>query len=283
MSLHAPRPAVARHAPSGMFTLNDWLSSGPHVIGATGGSGTRVVARIVRRGGMFIGTTLNRAEDAIAFGAYSDRWINEFMRDRWLAPPAPTTEAAMVRDLHDLLEAHLSPLTPAGARWGWKEPRSIYLLPFWHRQLPALKFLHVVRDGRDMAYSGNQNQLVRHGDAVFEDGSAAWGQPRRSIALWSRINLLAADYGETRLRAHYLRVRFEDLCATPVPVISRIFEFFGLRGDIARIAEAEVRPPESLGRWRARDAATLAELHRLGGAALARFGYGPAQPDASVR
>jgi hypothetical protein len=35
------------------------LSSPPNIIGATGGSGTRVIARIVRRGGMFIGENLS--------------------------------------------------------------------------------------------------------------------------------------------------------------------------------------------------------------------------------
>ena len=43
---------------------------GPNTIGATGGSGTRVVARIVREGGMFTGTDLNAYEDALPFGEY---------------------------------------------------------------------------------------------------------------------------------------------------------------------------------------------------------------------
>ena len=40
---------------------------GPYVIGATGGSGTRVTARIVRAAGVYIGTELNPYEDAVAF------------------------------------------------------------------------------------------------------------------------------------------------------------------------------------------------------------------------
>ena len=52
---------------------------GPHVIGATGGSGTRVIAAIARAGGMFIGSKLNDYEDAVDFGAYSDRWINPYL------------------------------------------------------------------------------------------------------------------------------------------------------------------------------------------------------------
>ena len=51
---------------------------GPYIIGATGGSGTRVVARIVRAGGLHIGKNITGAEDAVDFGAYSDRWIDTF-------------------------------------------------------------------------------------------------------------------------------------------------------------------------------------------------------------
>ena len=55
------------------------------MIGATGGSGTRVVGRIVRAGGMYIGTNLNDYQDALDLGGYSDRWINDFVVG-WAAP-----------------------------------------------------------------------------------------------------------------------------------------------------------------------------------------------------
>ena len=61
-----------------------------------------------------------------------------------------------------------------------------------------------------MAFARNQNQLKLHGDAVLGPPVSSELGPRNSIALWSRINLMAAEYGETRLRHHYLRVRFED-------------------------------------------------------------------------
>src|SRR5215831_8561059 len=41
-------------------------------------------------------------------------------------------------------------------------------------------------------------------------------QSLHAIALWSRLNLLTADYGETILRTQYLWIRFEDLCHQPV-------------------------------------------------------------------
>jgi len=162
---------------------------GPCLVGATGGSGTRVFARIVRRAGLFIGTNLNVSEDAVDLGAYSDRWINTFMD--WRARPLPpAVEADMRRDLDAVFEHHLAPLAGRPRPWGWKEPRCIYLLPFFHERFPALRFLHVLRDGRDMAYSPNQNQLTRHGQTLLQPAEAAWPQPVRSAALWSRLNLL---------------------------------------------------------------------------------------------
>jgi hypothetical protein len=223
---------------------------------------------------MFIGTNLNDSEDALDFGDYSDRWINLFRA----GPPselAPTTRAAMIGDLHATVDRHLTHLDARARAWGWKEPRSIFLLPFFASQFPLLKFLHVVRDGRDMAYSSNQNQLNKHGHVLLGDRHAGASQPVRSIALWSRLNLSTAEYGETVLGPRYLRVRFEDLCWAPAPAILRIFEFFGLAGDVDAIVGREVKPPPSLGRWRSQASDILGTLHCVGRAALERFGYAP--------
>ena len=74
------------------------------------------------------------------------------------------------------------------------------------------------------------------------------------------------------MRDRYLRVRFEDLCAQPVETVGRLYEFFGLEGDVEQAA-AEVRPPtRSAGGGTAR-AKTLAELHEIASPALERFGY----------
>jgi hypothetical protein len=247
---------------------------GPNVIGATGGSGTRVVARIVRRGGMFIGASLNASEDALEFGDYADRWVNR-LRTAPSSPLPPTIRAAMIDDLHATVDRHLAQLDADAGAWGWKEPRSIILLPFLAPQLAGLKFLHLIRDGRDMAYSSNQNQLSRHGPVLLGDRYAGASPPVRSIALWSDLNLSTAEYGETVLRERYLRIRFEDLCRTPAATIRRIFEFFGLVGDPDAIAALEVRPPPASGHWRAQPADIREELLRVAGAALERFGYDP--------
>lgn len=246
---------------------------GPNVVGATGGSGTRSIARVLARAGMYIGTNLNRSVDALDFGDYSDRWIDAF-----LARPTggDELEEAMRTDLEATLRRHLRDLDGTGLPWGWKEPRSIFLLPFFHRHLPGLRFLHFVRDGRDMAFSSNQNQLRKHGTSLLGELSPA-PEPVQSIAVWSSVNLAAARYGATVLGPRYLRIRFEDLCADPATVIERVLVFFGLRGDPTALA-SEVRPPRTLGRWRSEDRDLVAAVERAGSRALTELGYGVGPP-----
>ncbi len=251
------------------------FARGPNVIGATGGSGTRVVARIVRAGGMFIGTNLNKSEDALDFGDFSDRWINTFIARRKWPLLRGAVERRMVADLDAVLARHYAPLRQsATARpWGWKEPRSIYLLPFLHRRFPQMKFLHLVRDGRDMAFSENQNQLRKHGDTLLKYRERFVSPALRSSILWNRVNLSAAEYGENILREGYLRVRFEDLCNDPVPAVQRILDFFELSGDAHEIARSEVDSPASLGRWQIENKETAIRVQRAAETALRKFDY----------
>jgi hypothetical protein len=248
------------------------LDFGPTAIGATGGSGTRVLARLARGAGLFIGEDLNAAEDARPVGAFVRRWIGRYLADRG-SPAWTATEAAMRRALEAAVAVHCAPLAGQPRPWGWKVPRSIFLLPFLDDAFPALKFVHLVRDGRDMAFSDNQGQLVSHGDAVLDPGQDGWDAIRRSLALWSRVNLDAAEYGEREMGNRYLRLRFEDLCRDPEPSVRRLLDFLELDADAAALVRQEVHPPSSLGRWADGDPAVLADLRRIGGDALRRFGY----------
>ena len=249
-------------------------TSSPLIIGATGGSGTRVVARIAQRAGYNLGTYLNEANDALAFRPFHDRWINRFLeaenRNANLAGPELDRIA---RDFQVALARH-GQLGGAGSHWGWKAPRSIYLLPFFHAQFPGLKFIHVVRDGRDMAFSKNQNQLRKHGARVLSRDERWFNRgPVRSILLWAKVNLHAAEFGETQLRQKYLTIRFEDLCGEPVETTSRILRFLDADLDSESIAQAEIAAPLSIGRWRGQPKALVSKMTEAGQVALRKFGY----------
>ena len=50
------------------------------------------------------------------------------------------------------IEAHLKDCPP-GMRWGWKLSETGYALPLFARLFPEAWFIHLVRDGRDLAFS----------------------------------------------------------------------------------------------------------------------------------
>ena len=136
----------------------------------------------------------------------------------------------MVDDLADALQAHRRDLPEDATAWGWKEPRSIYLLPFFNSVMPKLRFVHWMRDGRDMAFSENQQQLRKHGQTVLGPKRIGRMKPARSIALWTTVNTWAADFGEQEMPGRYLRVRFEDLCAQPVETVRQALRVLRARG-----------------------------------------------------
>ena len=225
---------------------------------------------------MYTGQKLNRYEDALEFSYYSDRLINKYLVSLREGRQAALADE-MAGDLRSVVADHCAGLPAEATRWGWKEPRSIYLVPFLRSEMPTLRFLHFVRDGRDMAFSENQKQVRKHGSAAL-DGLIVRQLPKqsevpfRSIALWSWVNRAAADFGERELGPDYLRVRFEDLCAQPRMTVERIYAFFGLEGDVDAAA-SEVQPPKTLGRWRKQPRELVAKLEGEAGPALRRFGY----------
>ena len=233
------------------------------------------MARLARHAGYDLGSRLNAAEDALEFYSFHDRWINRFVGSEARHIGLPASEAERMRqEFQQALERHLSGSTAESTRWGWKAPRSIYLLPFLRAEFEQLKFIHLLRDGRDMALSKNQNQLRKHGRAVLHWRERLFHSvPERSALLWEKVNLCAADYAEMRLHDDYLRVRFEDLCVKPLETTVRILNFLDAPIDPEPIARTEIVPPKTLGRWRTCSAKLISDIEQVAQAALRRFEY----------
>ena len=245
----------------------------PVVIGALGGSGTRVVARIVRESGYFLGNNRNESEDAMEFVEFYDRWINRYMlRER--APFCREEDELMQRDFNSCMGRHRAGIPQDEAPWGWKEPRSIYLLPFFHAIFSDLKFIHVVRDGKDMAFSSNQNQLRKHGAALLDPSLRAAPQPVQMAALWAKINLSVAAYAESHLVGRYLIVQFEELCVKRREIATELATFLDCPTLDVGASTAKIITPPSMERWRqVEDKSLIAAIHAQAGETLRKFGY----------
>ena len=110
-----------------------------------------------------------------------------------------------------------------------------------------LKYIHLARNGLDMALSKNQNQLRIWGDAIL--GSNCTVSPTHSLQFWcwaqKRILRIGKEFGDD-----FLFIKFEDLCEYPDRTVTRVLDFINIKPttrEIERLANLIAAPP-SIGR-----------------------------------
>ncbi len=253
----------------------------PVAVGGVGGSGTRVAAAMLERLGFHLGDDLNEAVDNLWFTllfkyrevlALPDGAFDELYRVFAGAMtgeirPAPETVARLAdltkmerAGLHDRdwlglrldsLVARLGDATaPPGwpRAWGWKEPNTHIVLDRLDRLVPGLRYIHVARNGLDMALSGNQNQLRLWGPLALGGAGAT---PRASLAYWRWAHERILEIGN-RMGPRFYFLNYDDMCIDKNAAIERLLGFLGIETTPALIASlsALVDAPRSVGRHR---------------------------------
>jgi hypothetical protein len=143
-----------------------------------------------------------------------------------------------------------------------------------NQQFPGFRFIHVVRNGLDMAFSGNQNQVQQFSEWILSKSERALPGQFQALLFWGRVNELAADYGEKYLGRRYLRIAFEEICLQPELAIKRIHEFIGNLDPFDLVAAiGEIQVPPTIGRWQDQPVRIAHPMLLAGRPALERFGY----------
>lgn len=246
-------------------------------IGGVGGSGTRLIAQIVAHLGWDLGGDLNQATDNLWFTLLFKRvelWRSaatdaEFRRAtdtfravmsaRPLGPGAEMWLRGLVADRphHDrpwLLE-RVESLLAASARviqprpWGWKEPNTHVFLDRLAVAYPDMSYVHVVRNGLDMAHSPNQQQLALWGPLLF--GLPAEQGPRAALRFWCAVQRRIDRIGQD-LSGRLLVLNYDDLCRAPDRQLTALTDFLGLPASRAADPSLRslVRVPDSIGRFK---------------------------------
>jgi hypothetical protein len=105
-------------------------------------------------------------------------------------------------------------------RWGEKTPTYVQKMRLIGRALPEARFVHVIRDGRDVALSV-LDRTVR--DRTAADVGRRWQK-----------KITKAREDSPKLQ-HYSEVRYEDLILDTEPVLRRVCEFIELPWDDAML------------------------------------------------
>jgi protein-tyrosine sulfotransferase len=257
----------------------------PIVLGGCGRSGTTILRMMLD------------SHRRICCGPESSLFRRRAVDTRWLADrfgfdPAEVRalfEAAASRPAFIEAFAALCMRMAGKARWAEKTPRNISRIDAIFRCFPEARFVHVLRDGRDVACS-----LRTHPRHKVVDGRIVPTGVHRPIAgcarRWVRdIESSRRWWGDPR----FLTVRYEDLVLDPRPVLERVIALVGEDWDEAMLAHAVADSPfrdatrfaqnpealgavntSSLGRWqRDLDARDRRIFKRIAGPLLVELGY----------
>ncbi len=221
---------------------------------------------------------LSRCENA-------SRLLGEIRQDEFviaggLIPDAEAVLAHPVRCYRDLIDAIFSEHAhrEGKLRWGDKTPAYIEALDVLNGLFPETLFIHIVRDGRDVALSHRRLKWQVHLPTI--------------AARWQRQALSAHRFGRL-LKGRYLEIRYEALAISPVSVLKQVCTFLEEPYDPAMLDYFQ-RPaeqvPERATPWHPRlaeppDASQVESWKRnmsqadriifeqIAGGALACFGY----------
>lgn len=242
-------------------------------------------------------TRYARGDGGFDAPAFVDDLLAEPDFRRWALPPDEVRAAVLAARPRDVAAAARAVFALHATREGKpgyadKTPAYVLALPRLAAMLPEARFVHLVRDGRDVALS-LVDRSHKPPDTVAE--AALW---------WRRRVLAGLDAGAALGPDRYREVRYEALVADPEPVLRELLAWLGLPWDAAvldpgrragEIAAAfdhpdqhtSLRRPVTVGLrdWRSAMSSSDARVFgALAGEALARTGYDPGPaPDLRAR
>lgn len=164
--------------------------------------------------------------------------------------------------------------TPGIRSWGEKTPRNVLFVDLLWEMFPTMRFIHIIRDGRDVATSMESNgfwpiaagwefpELSQfRGDVVFEMAFEYW---RVVLDLARRAAASVPD-------ANYFEVRYEDLASNPEDTMAEICDFIDLPYT-SELAEFDFREAATY-RWKRNPNPRILDLDESSMSALAAEGY----------
>lgn len=263
-----------------------WAAFGPPVILFNKShSGSRLLTRLMLASGVYMGSDRNESEDAVGImnlvRPLVERHYPDFpglMRDG---------DPALEPLVDSVMTAHLR-ACPPGQRWGWKLCETLYILPVLQRLFPSARFVHLLRDGRDVAFSNHVAPNEPFWRKVYfdTDNISRWdgrALTRRSYRHaphvfnarhWVNSVTVARHFG-AMLGETYIEVRFEDLVFTPRETARGLLHRLGLAADEATIESfAATIDRGVLGKFRNMPIRKRAESEAVLRPTLEAFGYG---------
>jgi hypothetical protein len=183
-----------------------------------------------RSGTTYLNKVLNQHPDV--FVSHEIRlfaWLHECLKvlpqqDRFLV----TCREQFTRHLRDsfpeLVRGFYAKMWPNARHWGDKNPHyadsaNKGCLNTIMEIFPGAKFIHLIRDGRDVVSS-----LVRK----YDDDGRPWTNLTTAPKIWVNHINIGCEFGATIPERQYMEVRYERMVREDVDVARQVFEFLGI-------------------------------------------------------
>ena len=185
-------------------------------------SGTSMVAGMLARAGVDFGPSQEQlpANQSNQLGYFEHQQIayqvNEGLLEHyggaWKSPPIFPPDWLDDEDIETFRQRAKSIVAnfDKPGKWGWKDPRTSLLVPFWQSVLPNLSFVICVRNPLDVSISLN----LRDGLSI-----------QRASELWYRYTSDALKFTQGQKR---VVVFYEEFFHSPSAETGKLIEFLGL-------------------------------------------------------
>jgi hypothetical protein len=263
------------------------MGSYPIGVGGVGGSGTRVIASLLLKLGYQLGGDLNIMLDNLWFTllfkrpviynnnipedefencwnlfrtameggdnakrAELETWASSYL-NTLVVDGRPQHSSEWLAERAHSLRSVLQTSSPLEVRpWAWKEPNTHIVLPNLMCIARDLKYIHVMRNGLDMAWSTNQNQLMFWGNRFLSEEELAASRPRALLKYWCRTHQRIFEIARL-LPGRFFILNFDALCLSPVVELGKLLDFLQINYSISLVSALSelIQSPNSLGRY----------------------------------
>jgi len=247
-------------------------------VGGIGGSGSRVVAEILQLLGYNIGNDLNKAKDNLVYTLLFKRqnillenqhrfeYLCDLLIKISLEPSTLTlqdydeldslaVEQRCGQHRVDQLKKRVDKIVannsvPSAELRAWKEPNTHIMIDRFLTYFSNLKYIYIYRNGLDMAFSKNQNQLRFWGNIVLNkcelDLSA-----KNSLSYWCEIHRRMEQL-EVLFPQRIFMLCFEDLCYDMDKTLTKLMDFLLIEKEKTSIDELKslIEVPKTIGRYK---------------------------------
>ncbi|MGH9383604.1 MAG: sulfotransferase family protein [Vicinamibacterales bacterium] len=248
----------------------------PCVVMGRGHSGTRLVAWICHHLGVQMGVDAVRPS-----GDPIDRSFQHHLR----IVATRSLDVRKVRQLYyrdrnrfqKAVHGYYRRLGSPAGPWGWKFPEAYVIGPYVHDTFPSARYIHLLRDGRDIAFKRHLTDVSEHRLArriLHRQDALELPHHLQAALSWALQVELFTAFQSSLPPGRVLTIRYEQMVEHPHHVATEIAQFLGVSMTEAceSYIEREVSRSHA-GQYRREDALRVREVEERIGPTLRELNY----------